>query len=137
MYHVLAQTCPQESWGAPPSPALAQEGKQSLQPSVWGGQRAPGPRLDQEEMPSPVGTGGRGWEMVMVARRQAHHHQQFHGSCCPSCLSTHFEPGSPRCLTGSYHSHHPLPGEYSHLHFVDEEMEVPERLRNLLGPHST
>lgn len=29
-------------------------------------------------------------------------------------------------------THHLLPGEYADLHLLDEEVEVPERLRNLL-----
>lgn len=59
-YCALAQSSPQERWGAPPAPALAQRMKDA-EPTAQLGQRhsgqsrcAPGQFLDQEEMPGPV-----------------------------------------------------------------------------------
>lgn len=63
----------------------------------------------------------------------AHHNQQFHNGCCHRLVSTYTEPGRPLCPTGlPAPAHRPLPGEYADVRVIDEEMEVPERLSNLL-----
>lgn len=80
--------------------------------------------MRQENVPPEQGVGDK---------LAAHLSQQFANSCLHHSPSTYTETGYPECLTGlPANTHHPLPGEYADFHLIDEEVVVPERLRNLL-----
>lgn len=107
------------------------EGAEAL-PARWmeGAKAHVGPGVDAGS--SLVSSCGRRVRAgVLVTNCQTHHSHQFHDSRCPCALT--LSQALLSALQSSLPSAPPFPGKYADFHFVAKEMEVPERLSDMLS----